>query len=92
MADNKISNTKNSLISRLNRIEGQIRGIRNMIDEDKYCVDVLIQVAAAKSALNSVSALLMESHIKGCVKKAIDSGHGEEVLDELTEVMKKYFK
>ncbi|MBA1335076.1 MAG: Repressor CsoR of the copZA operon [Firmicutes bacterium] len=92
MPDNKISNAKSSLISRLNRIEGQIRGIRNMIEDDKYCVDVFIQVAAAKSALNSVSALLMESHIKRCVKKAIDSGHGEEVLDELTEVMKKYFK
>lgn len=86
------SDMKSSLISRLNKIEGQIRGIKNMIDDDKYCVDVLIQVAAAKSALNSVGALLLENHIQGCVKKAIEGGQSAAVLDELTEVIKKYMK
>ncbi|NLO24856.1 MAG: metal-sensitive transcriptional regulator [Clostridiales bacterium] len=83
---------KGTLISRLNRIEGQIRGIKNMIENDKYCVDVLVQVAAAKSALNSLGAVLLESHIQGCVKDAIDSGKGEEIINELVGVIKKYVK
>ena len=83
---------KNALISRLNRIEGQIRGIKNMVEDDKYCVDILTQVAAAKSALNSVGAVMLESHIQGCVKDAIEKGKSTEILDELTEVLKKYVK
>ncbi|MGI6704231.1 MAG: metal-sensitive transcriptional regulator [Clostridia bacterium] len=83
---------KGTLISRLNRIEGQIRGIKNMIENDKYCVDVLVQVAAAKSALNSLGAVILESHIQGCVKDAIDSGKGEEIINELVGVIKKYVK
>lgn len=83
---------KSALISRLNRIEGQIRGIRNMIEDDKYCVDVLIQVAAAKSALNSLGAVILESHIQGCVKNAIESGKSAEIINELAEVIKKYVK
>ncbi|MDD2574575.1 MAG: metal-sensitive transcriptional regulator [Bacillota bacterium] len=83
---------KSTLISRLNRIEGQIRGIKNMVENDKYCVDVLIQIAAAKSALNSLGAVILESHIQGCVKNAIDSGKGDEIINELAEVIKKYMK
>ena len=58
---------KGTLISRLNRIEGQIRGIKNMIENDKYCVDVLVQVAAAKSDITSLGAVILESLIQGCV-------------------------
>ena len=83
---------KNAVISRLNRIEGQIRGIRNMVEQDKYCVDVLIQVAAARSALNSLGAVILESHIQGCVKDAIQSGKSEKVINELAELIKKYLK
>ncbi|MFA7215824.1 MAG: metal-sensitive transcriptional regulator [Bacillota bacterium] len=83
---------KSTLISRLNRIEGQIRGIKNMVENDKYCVDVLIQIAAAKSALNSLGAVILENHIQGCVKNAIDSGKGDEIINELAEVIKKYMK
>ena len=63
-----------------------------MIENDKYCVDVLVQVAAAKSALNSLGAVILESHIQGCVKDAIDSGKGEEIINELVGVIKKYVK
>ncbi len=83
---------KPALISRLNRIEGQVRGIKNMIEEDKYCVDVLIQIAAAKSALNSLGAIMLESHIQGCVKDAINSGRGTEIINELADVIRKYVK
>lgn len=83
---------KNALISRLNRIEGQIRGIKNMVEQEKYCVDILVQVAAAKSALNSVGAVMLESHIQGCVKDAIQKGNNTEILDELAQVIKKYVK
>lgn len=83
---------KTALISRLNRIEGQVRGIKNMLLDDKYCVDILIQVAAAKSALNSLGAVILESHIQGCVKDAIEGGKGAEIINELADVIKKYVK
>ncbi len=83
---------KTALISRLNRIEGQVRGIKNMLLDDKYCVDILIQVAAAKSALNSLGAVILESHIQGCVKDAIEGGKGTEIINELADVIKKYVK
>lgn len=83
---------KTALVSRLNRIEGQVRGIRNMIEGDKYCVDVLIQVAAARSALNSLGAVILKSHIQECIKNAVDSGKSEELIDELADVIKKYVK
>src|SRR5690554_6145746 len=79
---------KNAVISRLNRIEGQIRGIKNMVEQDKYCVDVLIQVAAARSALNSLGAVILESHIQGCVKDAIQSDKSEKIINELAELIK----
>lgn len=76
------SNFKKGLITRLNRIEGQIRGINGMIAKDAYCDDILNQVAAAQAALNSVSKLILESHIKGCLVKKIKNGE-DEIIDEL---------
>ena len=81
---------KNAVISRLNRIEGQIRGIKNMVEQDKYCVDVLIQVAAARSALNSLGAVILESHIQGCVKDAIQSDKSDKIIIDLAELINKY--
>jgi DNA-binding FrmR family transcriptional regulator len=92
MSSNNKADTKAALVSRLNRIEGQIRGIKNMIEDDKYCMDVLMQVAAAKSALNSAAALILESHIQECIKKAIEQGQCTAVVDELTDVIKRYIK
>lgn len=79
------------LIHRLNRIEGQIRGIRGMVERDAYCTDILTQVAAANAALNSFNKVLLANHIKTCVTQDILEGK-EETVDELLEVLKKLMK
>ncbi|MBE3575778.1 MAG: metal-sensitive transcriptional regulator [Firmicutes bacterium] len=84
---------KQELLERLKRIEGQIRGISRMIEEDQYCVDVLVQVAAARAALNKVGLKLFEDHTRGCVARALRSKEGGgEVIDELIDVLHRYIK
>lgn len=73
---------KSGLITRLNRVEGQVRGIKGMIEKDVYCDDVLNQIAAAQAALNSISKLVLENHIKGCLVRKIKNGE-DEIVDEL---------
>lgn len=73
---------KSSLITRLNRAEGQIRGIKGMIERDVYCNDVLNQIAAVQAALDSVSKLVLENHIRGCLVERIKAGD-DEIVDEL---------
>lgn len=73
---------KSSLISRLNRVEGQVRGIKGMIEKDAYCDDVLHQIAAVQAAMNSISKLVLENHIRGCLVKKIHAGE-DEIVDEL---------
>jgi len=80
-----------SLINRLNRIEGQVRGVRGMIENDAYCVDVLTQVAAIGSALRSFSSELLENHIKSCVVSDIKKGN-DEVVDELIKTLGRFLK
>ena len=79
------------LINRLNRIEGQIRGIKSMLENDAYCPDILTQAAAANAALNSFSRVLMSNHIRTCVKNDILDGR-DETLDELIGTMQKLMK
>ncbi|MCR5515435.1 MAG: metal-sensing transcriptional repressor [Lachnospira sp.] len=79
------------LINRLSRIEGQIRGVKKMIESDAYCIDVLNQVSAASSALNSFSKLLLANHIKSCVVKDIREGDDASV-DELVKTIQKFIK
>jgi len=79
---------KSSLSARLNRIEGQIRGIKGMVERDAYCDDILNQISAVQSALNSVSKLILKSHIKGCVINKIKNGENE-VVDELIDTIGK---
>ncbi len=82
---------KKDLIHRLNRIEGQIRGIKGMVEDDIYCDDVLNQVASAQAALRSFSKKLLESHMKSCIVNSIE--HGEtEIIDELIKTMGKLMK
>lgn len=88
---NRSQKMKSSLISRLNRIEGQVRGIKGMIDKDIYCDDVLNQIAAVQSAMKSVSRLLLENHMKSCVANRLQSGE-TEVLDELLLTIGKMMK
>ncbi len=79
------------LINRLNRIEGQIRGIKGMVEKDAYCPDILIQVAAANAALNSFNRVLLANHIKTCVTNDIREGR-EETVDELLATLQKLMK
>ena len=79
------------LINRLNRIEGQIRGIKGMVEKSAYCPDILIQVAAANAALNSFTKELLASHIKTCVAQDIRDGK-DETIDELVATLQKLMK
>ncbi len=80
-----------SLIHRLNRIEGQIRGIRGMVEKSAYCPDILLQVAAANAALHAFSRELLENHIKTCVVRDIRMGR-DETVDELVATLRKLMK
>lgn len=79
------------MINRLSRIEGQVRGIRKMVEEERYCVDILTQVSAIQSALNSFNKKLLASHIHSCVVDDIQDGKVEAV-DELCEIIQKLMK
>ena len=79
------------LIHRLNRIEGQVRGIKRMVEDDAYCTDILIQVSAVNSALNSFNKVLLANHIRTCVADDIRAGH-EETIDELVATLQKLMK
>jgi DNA-binding FrmR family transcriptional regulator len=83
--------TKKNLVSRLNRIEGQIRGIKGLIEKDTYCDDVITQISAAQAALNSVAKILLEAHLKECVVERIQEGD-MEVLDEVLVTIQKLMK
>ena len=77
------------LLARLNRIEGQVRGVSNMIEQDRYCIDVLTQVSAIQSALDSAALQLLRDHTQGCVRAAIRSGRDEHAIEELMQVVRK---
>ena len=78
-------------MNRLKRIEGQVRGIENMLEKDAYCTDVLIQVSAVTSALNSFNKVLLANHVKTCVADNIRQGN-DEVIDELVTLLQKLMK
>ena len=79
------------LLNRLNRIEGQVRGIKGMVERNAYCTDILIQVSAVNAALNSFNKVLLANHIKTCVTNDIREGK-EETVDELVAVLQKLMK
>ena len=80
-----------TLLNRLNRIEGQVRGIRNMVEKEAYCTDILTQVSAVQSALNGFSRELLSNHIHTCVVSDIQNGH-TEVVDDLLVTIQKLMK
>lgn len=82
---------RRALMNRLSRIEGQIRGVRGMIEKDSYCTDVLVQVSAVTAALNSFNKELLASHIRSCVAEDIRAGK-DEVIDELVLTLQKLMK
>lgn len=83
---------KDALLARLRRIEGQIRGIARLVEQDTYCVDVLTQITAATSGLEKVGLHLLSTHIKGCVVDAVAADGGEAKVQELVGVVERFLK
>ena len=81
---------KSALRKRLARIEGQVRGIGRMLDEDRYCVDIVTQVSAVRSALDALALELLEHHLHGCVQEAVVSGEGDAAIDDAMRVIRKF--
>jgi DNA-binding FrmR family transcriptional regulator len=81
---------KDDLQARLRRIEGQVRGLQRMIDEDQYCIDVLTQVNSAVAALRSVGMGLLDDHVRHCVRDSIVQGQGDEKVDELVAAVARF--
>lgn len=84
--------TNEDLKARLARVEGQIRGVAKMLDDGKYCIDVLDQITAAKRALEKVGLLVMSRHMNSCVKKAMAEGRGEALTAELVQSLDKFLR
>ena len=80
--------------NRLRRIEGQVRGLQRMVDEDAYCIDILTQVAAVQTALEQVAVNVLDAHVRGCVADAVSGGDGQadEKLDELMAAVRRFAK
>ena len=84
---------KSKYIKRLNRIEGQVRGLRTMVEEDRDCMDVLKQIAATSGAMRSLGIVILEEHLKGCVTGAIqDKSEDEDLIHQVMEIFTKFTK
>lgn len=83
---------KNDLTKRLKKIGGQVNGIEKMVNDSRYCVDILQQIMAARSALNQVGLIILESHTRSCVVNAIQEDRAEETISELLAVLSKFTK
>ena len=85
----KYTKDKSSFLSRMKKIEGQAKGIQRMIEESRYCIDIVQQLSALSAAADEVSLLILQSHIEGCVTDAIHEKHGESHIKELMETLRK---
>lgn len=83
---------KEHLVRRMARIEGQVKGIQRMVDEDAYCVDILVQISAVRAALQAVGMSIMDRHVRGCVTSAIKSENGDASIEELMEIIRRFSK
>jgi len=81
---------KAALAKRLARIEGQVRGIARMVDDGRYCIDILTQVSAVRAALDALALELLHDHLHGCVQEAVASGRGDAAIDEAMRVVRKF--
>jgi DNA-binding FrmR family transcriptional regulator len=84
------SEDKEKILSRLKRIEGQLRGIQRMVKEDKYCVDILVQISSVLGATQRVGFIILDDHIKGCIKTALQNGAGDQSIQELIDVIERF--
>jgi CsoR family transcriptional regulator, copper-sensing transcriptional repressor len=83
------SKDKAQLVRRLSRMEGQVRGIARMIEREEYCVDILQQTSALRAAVDSLSILLLEDHVQGCVRTAAEAGEADQYVDEVIDVVRR---
>jgi DNA-binding FrmR family transcriptional regulator len=81
---------KQKLLTRLRRIEGQARGLAKMVEEDRYCIDILQQIASLRAAADAVALILLRDHLDGCVREAVQGGAGSEKIDEVVEAVRRY--
>ncbi|MGI9953003.1 metal-sensitive transcriptional regulator [Moorellaceae bacterium AZ2] len=81
---------KDDILLRLRKIEGQVKGLQRMVEENKYCVDVLVQIAAVRAALKTVGNMIIEQHVRGCVRNAIAQKRDDEVIEELIDVLNRF--
>jgi DNA-binding FrmR family transcriptional regulator len=88
----KYTEDKTALLARLKRIEGQAKGVREMVEDGRYCIDVVQQLTALSAAADEVAMLVLERHIEGCVSEAIKAEHGEEHIKELMKTIRKAIK
>ena len=82
----KQKSQKQDLLNRLSYIEGHLKGIRKMVEEDQYCVDVLKQTYAVKRAIDKLEGLLLSGHLNGCVREGFQEGRDQQIIDELSEL------
>lgn len=83
---------KDDIMNRLKKIEGQVKGIQKMIDDDKCCSEVMVQISAIRSAINRVGGLIMDRYIKDCLKESLCNGKNNEEIDAVIETIVKYVK
>ncbi|MCK9217729.1 MAG: metal-sensitive transcriptional regulator [Firmicutes bacterium] len=91
MNSNK-KNVKSSIINRLKRIEGQVKGIQRMVDEDKCCEDIMIQISAIRSAINKVGGIILDTYIKDCLIESLKKDDSHEKINDLLDTIVKYVK
>lgn len=80
------------VLSRLKKVEGQVRGIQKMVEDERYCVDILTQLAAVRAAVNKVGLMVLEGHTKGCMIDALSSENQDQKVEELMNVLSKFLK
>lgn len=90
--DSKNTESKANILKRLRRIEGQVKGIQKMIEEEKYCADILIQIAAVRAAVNKVGSLVLENHSTACIENAVSCEDKEKALNELAKTMQIFMR
>lgn len=90
--EERTAESKEDILKRLRRIEGQVKGIQRMIEEDKNCADILMQVAAVRAAINKAGSLILEKHSKTCLENVISSQDREKALGELAKTMQSFMK
>jgi CsoR family transcriptional regulator, copper-sensing transcriptional repressor len=81
---------KKDILDRLRRIEGQVRGLQRMIDEDKYCIDILTQLGSVSAALRAVGLGLLDDHVRHCVRESLEQGQGDEKVEELLTAVARF--